>query len=89
MYRVTWGREILDKLAEVYDRLDEHRREQLMVALDSLDAGLIDNPLTLGESRDSPYVRVAIQSPLMVEFRINETQQVVRVSGVSYIRRSS
>jgi hypothetical protein len=38
MYRVTWGRELLDKLAEVYDRLDERDREQLMVALDSLDA---------------------------------------------------
>jgi hypothetical protein len=82
MFRVMWGREILDKISAVYDGLDGHDRERLMVAIESLDAQLAANPLSAGESRNSPLVRVAIEPPLTVAFRVDDQERVVRVSSV-------
>jgi hypothetical protein len=53
MFRVVWGKEILDNISKVYDRLDADHRERLMVAIEALDSHLLNDPLELGESRDS------------------------------------
>lgn len=60
--------------------------DEIMAALESLDARLGDQPMQLGESREHPFVRVVIERPFMVTFRVNEKAQVVRVSSVSYLR---
>lgn len=87
MYRVAWGPEIIDKISKVYDRLNDSDRELLMVALETIDAALLDHPMLIGESRERPEIRVAIEPPLMITFRINESKRAVRVSGVRFIRR--
>ena len=86
MYRVMWGPENIATISLVYDGLNDHDREQLMIAVESLDAALADDPLIVGESRDSPFARLAIERPLMVAYRVEVQDQVVRVSGVKYLR---
>ena len=89
MYRVMWGPEIIGPISKVYDGLREKDRERLMIALESLDARLLDDPMGLGESRSTPFVRVAIEGPLTITFHIDEALRVVRISGVSFSRRKS
>jgi hypothetical protein len=89
MYRVYWGPEIIAKISKAYAGLSEVDREQLMIAIEALDARLLDNPIAMGESRDSPYIRIATEHPLTVTFRIDQKEQAVRVSGVSYFRRKN
>jgi hypothetical protein len=84
MYRVMWGPENIDNISRVYDGLNDPDREQLMVAIESLDALLASEPMSVGESRDSPFVRVAIKRPLTVTFRVDDQERVVRISGVNY-----
>lgn len=87
MYFVRWGPKIIAKFSRVYDGLNDVQRQRLLAALESLDAQLMNDPTTLGESRSSPLIRVAIERPLTIAFRIDEEQQVVRVSGASYFDR--
>jgi hypothetical protein len=84
MYRVMWGPANLEKISRLYDELNDTERERLMVAIELLDRQLARDPMALGESRDSASVRVAIELPLTVVFRVDETLRVVQVSGVSY-----
>jgi hypothetical protein len=83
------GREIIDKISKLYNGLDDDHREQLMAALESLDAQLRADVINAGESRNSPLTRVAIEGPLTVVFRVDAAQQVVRITGVNYFQRRS
>ena len=87
MFRVRWGPEIIDEISRVYDGLDDESRERLLAALEVLDSQLQNDPISLGESRASPLVRVAIEGPITVIFRVDDVHRFVRVTGVSYFQR--
>jgi hypothetical protein len=79
-YQVVWGPRAEAMLADVW--LDSPDRNAVASAAAWLDARLLRQPLTLGESRDSSVHRIACRPPLGIEFEIIEDDKRVIVQGV-------
>jgi hypothetical protein len=79
-YDVDWGPVAENMLAAIW--LAAPDREAVTVASDVLDQAMADDPLTLGESRESSVRRVAFEPPLGVEFEVIEDDKRVVVQGV-------
>jgi hypothetical protein len=87
MYRVEWSKDVIAKIAIVWDRSTSHEREAIHVAAETLDEILLTNPAAAGESRESEDVRVLAHMPLVINYRIDAAKRHVRVFSVNVYRR--
>ncbi len=87
MYRVEWSQDVIANIAAVWDRSSPGEREAIHVAAEALDAILLTDPETAGESRESNDIRVLIHRPLVVSYRIDVAKSHVRVFSVNVYRR--
>lgn len=88
MYRVEWSQDVIASMAAVWDRSSPAERDAIHVAAETLDAILLTDPETAGESRESNDIRVLIHRPLVISYRIDVAKAHVRVFSVNIYRRS-
>jgi len=86
MYGVVWLGPALDRLPDIYVRLDLANQDQLAVAVDALNARLRADPFAEGESRSGRY-RITFVDRIAVRFWVDEPAGVVRVTAVGLFRR--
>jgi hypothetical protein len=87
MYKVEWSKEVLAKIAAAWEGSTADEREAIHVAAEMLDAILLDEPETAGESRESDRFRVLLHMPLVISYRIDSGNHRVRVFSVNIYRR--
>jgi hypothetical protein len=78
-YDVVWGPIVEGMLARVW--LAATDQSAVTVAAAELDALLADDPLHLGQPRDSFIRRIAFRPPLGIEFEVVEDDKPVIVQG--------
>ena len=86
MYTVVWRTTALDRLADLYVAASSAERERMAAGVEDLNTQLARDPLAVGESRDADR-RVAFPDLLVVRYRVDTVQRVVRVTGVARFGR--
>lgn len=81
MYPVVWVSAALEELAAIWLRADSAQREGITAASHAIEQQLRFNPQDQGESRPGGS-RVFFQTPLGVDFRVNEEQRIVTIGHV-------
>jgi hypothetical protein len=84
-YSVRWNRRALDALAEIW-LANPAERNEINHAAESIDRLLRVNPTAQGESRDDDQ-RVLFMPPLVIDFIVDDKNEVVRVVKIRHIRR--
>jgi hypothetical protein len=85
IYSVQWSRTALDATAEFWLRGSSPERTAVSRAVETVDRLLRHYPGERGESRDAGE-RVMFEPPLVVTFKVDDTNRVVRVVGVRLIK---
>ena len=85
-FSIIWRTETLDALADIYIAATEDEREQITAGVDVFNRRLAKNPFDVGESRDG-NVRFAFPALLMIRFRIEGDDRIVRVIRVARFGR--
>jgi hypothetical protein len=85
-YMVIWMRKALDELTNLWMNADSETRDEITAAAHRIDAKLLDQPETKGESR-ADGERILIERPLGVLFHVKAG--AVRIFRVWLPRRRS
>jgi hypothetical protein len=82
---VVWPESAQNQLAEQYlaARLDG-RNAEFSQSVSEIEAKLARDPLILGESR-SGSLRVVVELPAMILYRVDDPSKLVTVAGVRYV----
>jgi hypothetical protein len=83
-YSVRWSREALDALTEIWLE-NPGQRDDIRRAAARIDRILVVNPDEQGESRGDAR-RILIESPLVVNFVVDDVRYIVRVLKVRLIK---
>ncbi len=83
-FEVIWNRRALESLATLWLDFPDDRSE-ISTATDQIDALLQRNPREEGESRGDEE-RILIAVPLVVNFNVDATRPIVRVTHVRFLR---
>jgi hypothetical protein len=83
-FEVIWNRRALESLATIWLDFPDGRSE-ISTATDQIDALLQRNPLEEGESRWDDE-RILVAAPLVVNFKVDPTRPIVRVTHVRFLR---
>lgn len=86
MYRVFWGQQFHRLFAEYYDQADAGVRDSILQAIETLDDALAADPLGIGESRASQHVRIVLEHPFAVTYRVDANRRLVHVTAVGFFR---
>jgi hypothetical protein len=78
-YTVVWKPAVLQQLARIWNSATD--RAAVTAAADSIDAALIQDPLTKGEARTGP-TRILVEAPLAVYFNVSQPDRLVSVWAV-------
>jgi plasmid stabilization system protein ParE len=78
-YTVVWKPDAEDELARLWNNAPD--RAAVAAAADRIDATLLHDPETQGESR-SGNIRVLFMPPLAVYFRVSPDDRLVEVAAV-------
>ena len=84
MFRLRWHQDAVSNLATFWTDSDSELRRQITEASRELDIRLQRNPLTEGESREGDH-RILFLPPLVVEYRVDQVDQVVYVLNIRLI----
>jgi plasmid stabilization system protein ParE len=84
VYKVVWLRGALSEVNRILDLTANH--QSVFDAMDEVDALLSHNPGKAGESREELSRRIAVVPPLVVAYRIFESQKLVLISRVGLTR---
>ena len=87
MFRVIWGRDILDSLSAAYDAAAPADQERILDSAAHIDEALAQSPMSTGESREHSHIRVLVDGPLAATFRVDVTKQLVFISRVKFHKR--
>lgn len=79
MFALVWTEHALDDLADAWVSVDPVTRDRIEAALHKLNTNLQHHPNEVGESRPGDY-RIGFAGPLVVFFRVDATNRVVRVN---------
>lgn len=84
-YTVVWIPEAEQELLNLW--LEEENRQAVTEAVDFLDAELANDPLNIGESRPTEFLRIAHALPIGIKYEVKTDDQLVRVLAVWLCRR--
>lgn len=87
-YRVEWNRAARDALTEIWLRVDSAERKAVSEAVASIDKLFQYRPAQQGESREGDR-RILFAHPLVVTFRVSNTEHTVQVLYVRLIKPRS
>jgi plasmid stabilization system protein ParE len=79
MFEIRWARSAYDNLARIWMVFNSERRAAITRSVATIEAQLATDPMTAGESRERPTRRVLQQSPVGIDFHIDESNRVVKV----------
>lgn len=78
-YRVVWRQDAMRRLAEELSPLPLSATRRVATAMEDFDHLLETEPLLEGESRTDAYHRVSLRGPLLIAFRVDEANKIVRI----------
>ena len=78
-YRIEWHPDTLRSFATDWETLRSDRQRAVMDALDGIDHQLKSHPMQAGESRISESDRVLVLPPVVVAYKVDVCQQLVRI----------
>ena len=84
MFRVVWADAELDRLADAFVAADLPTRQQIVSAVERANAQLTSDPMSIGESRENPRLRIAFVGRLNVLYTVDLTDRVVFVGRFSF-----
>lgn len=84
-YSVRWSRQALEFLADIW-LANPDARDEITQAADGVDRLLRTAPDEQGESRDNDR-RILFIPPLVVIYRVDESNRTVRILQIRRIRR--
>jgi hypothetical protein len=87
VFRVIWGREILDSISAAYDAATPADRERILESAARIDEALAQSPMSSGESREHSHIRVLVEGPLAATYRVDVSKQLVFISRVKFHKR--
>jgi hypothetical protein len=79
IYEVEWDDDASRDIMEASAMLSPSEQQTVVSATILIDELLRENPLGIGESRDSSHKRVLFESPVVIEYHVNSRTGLVRV----------
>lgn len=78
-YQIEWALPALRRFADEWDSLDWPHQREVLEALKRTDQILIQSPLSVGESRLMPELRILIEPPVTLRYIVHESLSMVRI----------